>query len=83
MPAITRVRHVACEGAFNIRDIGVYSTFSGDTVRCGMVYRADGLHRVTAGAASALEPLRWRTAIDLRTTDEVAAGVYRAAQASR
>lgn len=78
MPALSRVRHVACEGAFNIRDIGGYPTSSGRPVRGGVVYRADGLHRIPPGGASALRPLGWRTVIDLRTTREVACGAYRA-----
>lgn len=78
MPVATRARHIGCDGAFNIRDIGGYSTASGRTIRCGLVYRADGLHRIPPGGASRLGHLGWRTVIDLRTTAEVAAGVFRA-----
>ncbi len=77
MAVEARARHIRCDGAFNIRDIGGYPTSSGHTVRCGLVYRADGLHRVPAGGASALDHLGWRTVIDLRTAGEVAAGMFR------
>ena len=78
MPVATLARHIGCEGAFNLRDIGGYGTSSGRTVRLGVVYRADGLHRIPPGGASAIGKLGWRTVIDLRTTAEVAARVFRA-----
>ncbi len=76
MPVDARARHIECDGAFNIRDVGGYTTLSSHTVRSGMVYRADGLHRIPAGGASTLARLGWRTVIDLRTTGEVAQGVF-------
>lgn len=78
MPVAARARRIGCEGAFNLRDLGGYRTCSGRTVRGGLVYRADGLHRIPSGRASALEHLGWRTVIDLRTPAEVAAGAFRA-----
>ena len=78
MPVATRARHIGCEGAFNLRDIGGYRTSSGRTVRRGVVYRADGLHRIPPGGASAIGHLSWRTVIDLRTTAEVAGGAFQA-----
>ena len=77
MPVASRARHIRCEGAFNIRDIGGYRTSSGQTVRSGLVYRADGLHRIPPGGAAALGHLGWRTVIDLRTVGEVAAAAFR------
>lgn len=78
MPVATRPRHIRCEGAFNLRDIGGHRTCGGRTVRRGLVYRADGLHRIPPGGASAIGHLGWRTVIDLRTTAEFAAGAFRA-----
>lgn len=77
MAVAAPARHVRCDGAFNIRDIGGYVTSTGWIVRSGMVYRADGLHRIPPGGGAALRQLGWRTVIDLRTTREVAAGGYR------
>ncbi|WP_434588542.1 tyrosine-protein phosphatase [Streptomyces sp. A5-4] len=35
------IRRVPLEGAVNVRDVGGYRTYGGDTVRHGQVYRAD------------------------------------------
>ncbi len=78
MPVAARVRHIECEGAFNLRDLGGYATADRRRVRPGVVYRADGLHRIPPGGAHALDHLRWRTVLDLRTAGEVAAGMFRA-----
>ncbi|MEJ7764003.1 MAG: tyrosine-protein phosphatase [Acidimicrobiales bacterium] len=78
MPVLSPGRHISCDGAFNIRDIGGYRTTSGRDVRRQAVYRADGLHRVPPAGAHALEHLGWRTVIDLRTTGEVDAGSFAA-----
>ena len=79
MPVLSRTRHVACDGAFNIRDLGGYPTADGRSVRWQVLYRADGLHRIPAAAASSLDHLGWRTVLDLRTAGEVEAGAFRAA----
>ena len=76
MPVLSRERHIGCEGAFNIRDLGGYATTDGSTVRWGTLYRADGLHRVPASAAPGLGALGWRTVLDLRTTAEVDDGAF-------
>lgn len=78
MPVLSRARHIGCDGAFNIRDLGGYATTDGRSVRWQVLYRADGLHRIPAGAASSIEHLGWRTVLDLRTTGEVDAGAFRA-----
>lgn len=70
-------RHVECEGAFNIRDLGGYPTADGSTTRWQTIYRADGLHRVDQQAARQLRDLGWQTVIDLRTFGELDHGVYR------
>ena len=74
--ALERSRHIGCDGAFNIRDLGGYATDDGRAVRWHTLYRADGLHRIPPGAAAAVEPLGWRTVVDLRTNGEVDAGAF-------
>jgi protein-tyrosine phosphatase len=55
------------DGIFNLRDLGGYTAVDGRTVRWGVVYRADGVHRLASGQ---LDGLRLRTVIDLRTDGE-------------
>ena len=81
MPVLSRARHIGCDGAFNIRDLGGYPTADGRSVRWQVLYRADGLHRIPAAATSSLDHLGWRTVLDLRTSGEVDAGAFRAAAA--
>lgn len=76
MPVLSRARHIGCDGAFNIRDLGGYDTADGRSVRWQMLYRADGLHRIPAEATSSLDRLGWRTVLDLRTAGEVDAGAF-------
>lgn len=76
-PSSTGTRHVECDGAFNIRDLGGYPTMNGTTTRWQTIYRADGLHRVDQARARQLSELGWQTVLDLRTFDEVNLGVYR------
>lgn len=71
------VRHIACEGAFNVRDLGGYETLDGRRVRWRRVYRADGLHRVPLAEERSLDELGWRTVLDLRTIAEVEGGAFR------
>lgn len=72
----SRDRHIGCDGAFNIRDLGGYATEDGHTVRWHTLYRADGLHRIPPGCEAAVAHLGWRTVVDLRTTGEVDAGAF-------
>ena len=69
-------RHVDCEAAFNIRDLGGYVASGGRTVRWKTLYRADALHRVPGAAVVAGTQLGWRTVLDLRTAPEVEAGAF-------
>jgi protein-tyrosine phosphatase len=55
------------DGIFNLRDLGGYASEDGRTVRWGVVYRADGIHRLVGGA---LDGLGLKTVIDLRTQEE-------------
>lgn len=70
-------RHVACQSAFNVRDLGGYPTADGSRTRWGTVYRAAGLHRASAQDVDRLGGLGWRTVIDLRSFAEVEQGTFR------
>ena len=74
---LTLTRHIECDGAFNLRDLGGYRAADGRTVRWRTLFRADGLHRVTGPSLAAVRALRCRTVLDLRTSVEVDAGQYR------
>lgn len=69
-------RLVPLEHAFNLRDIGGYRTGDGRSVRTGVLWRADGLHRLRGADLEVVRRLGLRTVIDLRTDDEVAAGRF-------
>jgi protein-tyrosine phosphatase len=77
MSVLSGDRHIVCDGAFNLRDLGGYTTADGRTVRWQTLYRADGLHRIPPGAAQAVAPLGWRTILDLRTKGEHDEGAFR------
>ena len=42
----SRPRRITLERAFNFRDLGGYAAADGRTVRWGLLYRADGIHRI-------------------------------------
>lgn len=67
----TASRIVELEGAFNFRDLGGYATKDGRTVRWRRLFRADGLHRLSAADLDKLAELGLATVIDLRTEQEV------------
>lgn len=63
-------RIIAFEGAKNVRDLGGLETSNGTRVRHGVVFRGDGLSRLTAADLVRLTELGVRTVIDLRYDDE-------------
>lgn len=65
-------RFVLLDGCFNFRDLGGYATARGRLVRPGMLYRSDGLHRLSSAGQEAFAGLGVGTVIDLRTAGEVA-----------
>jgi protein-tyrosine phosphatase len=73
---VITARHVKCDGAFNVRDLGGYPTGDGGSVRWRTIYRADGLHRITPESLGEVRSLGWRTVLDLRTLGELDSGVY-------
>jgi protein-tyrosine phosphatase len=69
--ATATVRHIALQGAINVRDLGGYRTDKGRQVRYGQVFRADALGRLTDADVSRLSALDLRTVVDFRVPLEV------------
>jgi len=65
-------RHIAIEGAHNVRDLGGYVTARGTTIPLRRFLRADCLHRLGPGGTDRLVEEGLRCVIDLRTKSEVA-----------
>lgn len=68
----TPQRTIPLEGCFNFRDLGGYTGRDGRRLRWRQLFRADGLHRLTAADLAQVGDLGVRTVIDLRTEGEVA-----------
>src|ERR1700755_234680 len=67
-------RHVALDGAVNVRDIGGYRIAGGPEVVRGRLYRGDSLSQLTNSDVERLDRLGLRTVIDFRTPGEVLIG---------
>jgi len=66
-------RRVAVEGCLNFRDLGGYPTDGGGTVRWRQLFRADGLHALSArGVATLRDEIGLGDIIDLRSSAELA-----------
>ena len=63
-------RRVRLRGAHNVRDIGGYKTIDGRLVKRGLLYRADGLHRLTQKDVQTLDSLGIQSAVDFREEKE-------------
>lgn len=70
-------RFVPLEGCFNFRDLGGYPTASHGMVRPRVLYRSDGLHRLSRTGQEAFAGLGVATVIDLRTVGEVSERAWR------
>lgn len=66
-------RHIALEGACNVRDLGGYASQFGGNVRWGRLFRGDGLFMLTVNDKRRLKALGVRTVIDLRSSGELSA----------
>ena len=64
-------RQIKLERQDNFRDLGGYKTADGRIVRWGQVYRSGQLNRLSDSDVSKLKDLKIRTAIDLRSMEEV------------
>ncbi len=72
-PGVPRPEHhraLTFEGCVNFRDLGGYRTTDGMALGWRRLFRADGLHRLTAADHRQLIDLGVATVIDLRTVDE-------------
>src|SRR5260370_38216606 len=67
-------RHVALDGAVNVRDIGGYHSAHGPEVVRGRLFRGDSLSQLTSADVERLDRLGLRTVIDFRTPGEVLLG---------
>jgi protein-tyrosine phosphatase len=67
-------RHVALDGAVNVRDIGGYRSVYGLEVVRGRLFRGDSLGQLTRADVERLDRLGLRTVIDFRTSGEVLTG---------
>ena len=70
----TPPRHVALDGAVNVRDIGGYRSVHGLEVARGRLFRGDSLSQLTSADTERLDRLGLRTVIDFRTPGEVLLG---------
>lgn len=70
---MTRDRHLAWSGCFNVRDLGGLRATGGRCTRWGAVVRADDISSLDAAGWEALREHGVRTIIDLRNDDEIAA----------
>ena len=65
-------RHIALEGAYNIRDLGGYATAQGTQTAWRRFLRADSPHALSEDGQARLQAEGLATVIDLRTGAEIA-----------
>ncbi|MBT2265279.1 tyrosine-protein phosphatase [Rhodococcus erythropolis] len=70
--SIASTRHVALQGAANVRDIGGYATEAGQSVKWGLVFRGDRLNDLTADDQQVIDNAGIRTVVDFRGDSEIA-----------
>ncbi len=73
LPLVAGARHLALDGAINLRDIGGYGTADGRRVRWGCVYRSGHLSRLSSAARDEVAALNLQTVCDFRLPEERAA----------
>jgi protein-tyrosine phosphatase len=69
-------RRIAFQTVFNVRDLGGLPTIEGRTVRRGLLFRADGVHRLDGPDLEVARALGLQTVIDLRTAGELERGRF-------
>ena len=67
---LRRERRLPFSGAKNFRDLGGYQTTDGRTLRWGLLYRSDSLHKLTGADLRYLSALCLDRIIDFRSTYE-------------
>ena len=70
-PHLDPRRLVELEAVHNFRDLGGYPARDGSITRWNQLYRADGLHRLSAADIEAVRLLGLRTVVDLRSDAEI------------
>ena len=63
-------QHIALDGAHNFRDLGGYATTDGHHIKAGLLYRSNGLDKVSDADLVELQSLKLRTDFDFRTQSE-------------
>ena len=69
-----RQRHLDFSGAKNLRDLGGYQTIDGRSVRWGLLYRSDGLHKLTDADLIRLSALSLSRVVVFRSEYEKSLG---------
>lgn len=64
---------IQIDGTQNLRDLGGYEGADGRTVKHGLLFRSDHLHKLTSQGITQIKALDIRTIIDLRSPPEIAA----------
>jgi protein-tyrosine phosphatase len=67
---LQKTRRLPFSGAKNFRDLGGYQTLNRKTVRWGVLYRSDGLHKLTDADQKRLSALSLDRVIDFRAAHE-------------
>ena len=67
---VPQIRHLTFSGAKNFRDLGGYQTIESKTVRWGVLYRSDGLHKLTDRDIKHLSSLSLNRVVDFRAEHE-------------
>lgn len=67
-----RKRHIPFNGMKNFRDLGGYQVEDGRTVRWGMLFRSDSLHKLSTGDLKMLTAMRLDRIVDFRSDHEKA-----------
>ncbi|MVU84077.1 protein-tyrosine-phosphatase [Nocardia sp. ET3-3] len=62
---------ITLQGAVNVRDVGGYVTYTGDSTKSGKVIRSDALGKLTDADVQKLGTLGIQTVVDFRTPAEV------------
>ena len=75
-PLETRSPLGSLPSRFNLRDLGGTPVGDGLIVAPGRLYRGASMHRLEADHLEAVAPLGIRTAIDLRSSEEVGSGTF-------
>ncbi|WP_327413429.1 tyrosine-protein phosphatase [Streptomyces sp. NBC_01233] len=70
-PQAETIRQIPLQGAVNVRDIGGYRTWTGGTVRQGLVYRSDALSKLTDADVTTVSGLGLTKVVDFRIPMEL------------